>query len=411
MAISSHIAANVMGRFNRTAPTQGSPSKSTANEAAGNASAQIKTLSEGVYLERNGDEFSQLFKSTAMSHQNAIKSRHRPAKGQQDLIDPKELADRAKQLWGADGDKKLDALARDATFKLQNGGRSALNQALQNRDPLERLLLLSKMSELIGDDASARQDLEHVTKNLYIHHGDEIKSLSRTVTPFAQLAKIAADAPQELRSLYLEAGRSTGDAVVSALKLAKGLLKKFDTKHFETALRQMNEGVLVELRKSNPTRNATRASIALTNSSAFMTVRKSLSMARELRTRWASKGLRASATDGELACALLEECENGANEPNQMLSNLLGEQDGETVMDDPHLLMDLHHTVNNTPLSWWPESLEGSRFQVLEKMSARIDALNECTLPTKTIQREQKLRRQTIQRLAPNRSPSTSVAA
>ncbi len=393
MAISTHLASSALNRLKRNTPAQ-IANQASQNEAAKSADTtdKIRTLNEGDYLQRNGDEFSELFKSSATTHQNVLKSRHRSTLEQQGFIDQKELPDRVSQLWGSAGEKKLDTLARDATFKLRHGGRSALNQALQKRNPLERLLLLSKMSALIDpQDTASRQDLELALKNLYTQHSDEIKTLERKATPFA---KLTTTPPQESDLINLEAHRTTGDAVISAIKLAKGLLKKFDPQNFETALHQFNTSVLVELRKSNATRHTTRASVALTNSSAFMTVRKALFMAKELRERLAAKGLRTNATDAQLASALLEECEAGACEPSQMLGNLLGEQDGQTVMDNPHLLMDMQYTVNNTPLSWWPESLETSRFQLLEKISTHIEALNECTQPARAAQREQQLRAQ-----------------
>ena len=147
--------------------------------AASVAPSVIKPMNEQAWENRVGQEHAHIFQSAAQSHLRSSKARELRSRAQRlGLIDPGHLAEKAFQLWGSNGENRLETLARQAAFRLSTGGISALQSSMHSRDPLERHLLLSKMAELLGqNDTRAHEGLEQSVSQLRQHHGDELLAL------------------------------------------------------------------------------------------------------------------------------------------------------------------------------------------------------------------------------------------
>jgi hypothetical protein len=344
------------------------------------AASVIKPMNEQAWTNRVGDEFNHIFQSAAQAQARAMHARQMRSRAHRlGLVDPGHLAEKATQLWGSNGGSRLENLARQAAFRLTTGGVTALQTVLHPRDPLERHLLLSKMSEYLGSDQSpAQQDLERSVQQLHQQHGDELLALNNSAAAFAQLndASPAATATAAgLRSIFLDAGRMPGDAVITATRLAKGLLEKFDGQTFESALRQLGEGVLADLRSPQPSRHAERVGVALTNAGAFMTVRMSLGVARDLKTRLASQGKMLPQSEPRIACTLLESAESGCADAPSFCGALFGTERASEASGNLEVLSSLRQTVQAMPNTWWTADSESSRFQLLEDLDVRMSVL------------------------------------
>lgn len=344
----------------------------------------LRSLNERSWSDRVGDEFSQLFQSAAQAQSRASLAREMRSRSQRlGLVDPNQLADMAARLWGPGGENKLDTLARQAAFRLNASGMAGLEASLSARDPMERQLLLSKMAEHIGrNDVSSERLLQSAARNLQTRHGDELKALHNSAAAFDVLHHMdAPDADKaagasKLRGIFLDAGRTAGDAVVSAPKLASELLAKFDGPQFEVALMQLGEGVLADLRSAYPSQHAERVAAALTNSGAFMNVRKALGLSRRMRSQLAALGEPLENSDAHVATKLLEEAEVGCADASTWAKSLLGAQQGDRLLNNGAALTSLRSTVTDTPLSWWSDQHQSARFQLLEELDNLASALN-----------------------------------
>lgn len=360
-------------------------SSAAAAYAAATAAGNLKPVNEQAWSHRVGEEFSHVFQSAAQSHLRHARSREARSRAQRlGLVDPGHLAEKALQLWGPGGEERLDALARQALYRLTAGGSSSLNASLQPRDPLERHLLLSKMAEHLGhEDSPAQRELALSVQQLHEHHGDELLALDNSAPAFAKLHPPAAapeaeaDAATSLRRLYLDAGRTAGDAVVSPNKLARGLLERFEADRFEPALRQLGQGVLADLRSQQPSRHAERVAVALANAGAFMNVRRALGIARELRLRLKALSQDVGGSEAQLASKLLEESDEGCASAHAFAASLLGAQAGDQCLGRSGPLSCLRHAVTCMPAAWWPEAGQPARLQLLEDLDARLRRLSD----------------------------------
>jgi hypothetical protein len=391
MAQSSSVNLDAaMRRYGPTAAGAAAALSASTSAAAAYAATtgavNLKSMNEQAWSNRVGEEFSHVFQSAAQSHLRHARSREARSRAQRlGLVDPGHLAEKALLLWGAGGEERLDALARQALYRLTAGGSSSLNTSLQPRDPLERHLLLSKMAEHLGhEDSPAQRELALSVQQLHEQHGDELLALDNSAPAFAKLHPQAAapeaatdDAAAGLRRVYLEAGRTVGDAVVSPNKLARGLLERFDADRFEPALRQLGEGVLADLRSSQPSRHAERVAVALANAGAFMNVRRALGISRELRLRLKASSQDVGASDAQLASKLLEASDEGCASAHAFAAGLLGAQAGEQCLGRSALLSCLRHAVTCMPAAWWPEAGLPARLQLLEDLDARLRRLSD----------------------------------
>ncbi len=363
-----------------------------AAQAAG--ALMMKPVNDLAWSSRVGEEFSHIFQSAVQSHLRHARSREARSRSQRlGLVDPSHLAEKALQLWGSGGEERLEALARQALYRLTTGGSTSLNASLQPRDPLEQHLLLSKMAEHLGhdEDSPAHRELQLSLQQLQEHHGDELAALERGAPAFAKLheataapglAQAAANDPAAnpaaaLRRIYLDAGRTEGDAVVSPNKLALGLLARFDADRFELALHQLGEGVLADLRSPLPSRHASRVAVALSNAGAFMNVRRALGISRELRLRLNAHSQDIEDSEGQLASKLLEVSEQGCASATGFADGVLGERRGGQCLSRPGSLSCLRHAVSCMPPAWWPESGHPARLQLLEDLDMRLHRLSD----------------------------------
>lgn len=345
-----------------------------------------KAMSEPVWNGRVGnDEFAEIFQSAAQGAKRAAQSRQLQARAQRlGMFEPADLGNKAREVWGASGEKKLDASARNAAFQLSVGGATALKRVLQHMDPLERLLVLSKVSEYLGPgDTQAHNDLEMAVLQLKEHHDDEIIALKNSAAAFANLRETgpeenpSADSATGLRSVYLDAGRMPGDTVISPQKLARSLMEKCDESKFEAALDQLGAGVLADLRSPQPSRHALRVGVALTNAGALMTVRTAMGIAKDLRGRLASNGKDLEKSNPEIVCAMLDESAGGCSSSNALCNSLFGEGAASRALGSPSALTSVRQAVQATPDSWWPSDNKGSKLKLLDDIDSRISALGE----------------------------------
>ena len=355
-----------------------------AESAPGRSGA--KAMSEPAWKGRAGvDEFAEIFQSAAQGVKRAAQSRQLQAKAQQlGIFEPADLGNKAREVWGAAGEKKLDASARNAAFQLSSGGATALKHALQQMDPLEKLLVLSKVSEYLGPgNSQAHDDLEMAVLQLKEHHDDEIIALKNSATAFASLRETgpeqapSADSTTGLRSVYLDVGRTPGDSVVSPQKLAHSLLEKCDEGKFEAALDQLGAAVLADLRTPQPSRHALRVGVALTNAGAFTTVRTALGIAKELRGRLASTGKDLEKSNPEVVCALLDESAGGCSNSKALFSSLFGEGAATRALGSPSTLTSVRQAVQATPESWWPSDNKGAKLKLLDDIDSRVSVLGD----------------------------------
>ncbi len=342
----------------------------------------LRSVNERAWSDRVGDEFSQLFQSAAQSQSRAAMAREMRSRSQRlGLLDPSLLAEMAARLWGASGENKLDALARQAAFRLNSSGLAGLETSLSPRDPMERQLLLSKMAEHIGrNDAASERILQSAARNLQARHGDELKALHNSAPAFDVLHHMDAPDPSkaagasELRSIFLDAGRTAGDAIISAPKLANQLLAKFDGPQFEVALMQLGEGVLADLRSMHPSQHAERVSAALTNSGAFMNVRKALALSRRMRAQMAAQGEAIENSDAFVATKFLEEADAGCSEASRLTRSLVGDEQAERMLAHGGALTCLRQSMSDMPLSWWSD--QPARLKLLDDLDDLTNALN-----------------------------------
>jgi hypothetical protein len=278
----------------------------------------------------------------------------------------------------------LDALARNAAFQFGSGGAKALQQVLRQMDPLEQLLILSKVSEYLGGgDTPAHEDLETSVQRLTEKHGDEIVALKNSAMAFGKLRDVETDqSPSNdpvsgLRSVYLDAGRTPGDSVISPQKLAQSLLEMCDESRFEVALEQLAAGVLADLRSSQPSRHALRVGVALTNAGAFMAVRAALGIAKELRGRLASAGKSLEASDPAVACKLLQESSGGCSTFKALCNAIFGNSASAPVIGSTPILSAIRHVVESIPNSWWPADNNGAKFKLLAEIDSLLSGLGD----------------------------------
>jgi hypothetical protein len=391
-------------QINRPPPVAATRGAEKAARTEDSATADVnyakgmQRKSDAEYQEATGREHSELFKSAENSQKQNFKNRAQQRDAKPGLLSPSELKDKARQLWGEQGEAKLAQLAERAIHTLKDGGASALLAMRRGLDPLEQSLLLSKMLEQMGEGESpAHKDVEDAALQVHLKHGAEIKRLAASGTPMAQLEETPPTQAQEMRGLRSAAARSTGDAVLSAVKLIPLLLEKFGAKDFEASLRRMGESsVTPDLKKSHPTRDSTRVRIAMTNGAVLNTVRKAFKKISSLRPRLAAHGLRLKPDDDPMVAGrLLEECSRGVNNPGHLASSLFGADNGQSIMDNPRLLKALRYLVDSTPENWWPQDKKGNapeRLQVLEKTSERILRLEDSGVSPLTERREKSLR-------------------
>lgn len=396
MAQSSSLPIDTSTRRYASAAIGAAASLATAYSAQAAQAAGallMKPVNDLAWSNRVGEEFSHIFQSAVQSHLRHARSREARSRSQRlGLVDPSHLAEKALQLWGSGGEERLEALARQALYRLTTGGSTSLNASLQPRDPLEQHLLLSKMAEHLGhdEDSPAHRELQLSLQQLQEHHGDELAALERGAPAFAKLHEAAAvpGSPRAandpaaspaaaLRRIYLDAGRTEGDAVVSPNKLALGLLARFDADRFELALRQLGEGVLADLRSPLPSRHASRVAVALSNAGAFMNVRRALGISRELRLRLNAHSQDIEDSEGQLASKLLEVSEQGCASATGFADGVLGEPRGGQCLSRHGSLSCLRHAVGCMPAAWWPESGGPARLQLLEDLDMRLRRLSD----------------------------------
>ena len=343
-------------------------------------------MSESSWSGRVGsNEFAEIFQSAANGAKRAAHARALVSRARQlGMFEPSELAEKARQLWGSGGEKKLDASARQAAFQLSTGGIRALQQALESKDPLERLLILSKVSEYLGpDDSSASDDLQNAVLLLRQRHGDEILALSNSASSFAKVretdnpAEQTADAASGLRSVYLDAGRMPGDAVISPQKLAQNLIDQCGESNFSSALEQLSAGVLADLRSSQPSRHALRVGVALTNAGAFTAVRIALGLAKELRGRLAGAGITLDKADPNVACKLLQESAGGCSGSRALCNAIFGEAIVAKATKSPVAMSIVRQVVQSTPDSWWPADKNGAKLKLLNDIDSLLSVLGD----------------------------------
>ncbi len=339
-------------------------------------------LNARAWTDRVGSEYSQLFQEAAQAQSRAMTARNTLSRSQRSgMLDPSQLTNLSTQLWGAQGEAKLDALARQALFRMNASGLAGLEACLYPRDPLERMMLLSRMSELIGrEDSASQRMLQTAGRDLQDRHGDEIKALENSTGAFdvmhhtdAAGANKAAGAT-DLRLIYLNAGRTAGDAILSAPKLATQLLAKFDGAQFELALMQLGEGVLADLRSACPSRHSERVSAALTNSNVFTNIRTALGLSRKMRTRMASLGEEVEATDPYLATKLLEEADRGCAEAHQLARSLVGDSQADRMLQNRDALTCLRQSGFEIPMPWWSDP--AARLKLLADLDKLADSFN-----------------------------------
>lgn len=395
MAQSSSLPIDNSTRRYASAATGAAASLATSYSAQAAQAAgalMMKPVNDLAWSNRVGEEYSHIFQSAVQSHLRHARSREARSRSQRlGLVDPSHLAEKALQLWGSGGDERLEALARQALYRLTTGGSTSLNASLQPRDPLEQHLLLSKMAEHLGhdEDSPAQRELRLSLQQLQEHHGDELAALERGAPAFAKLHEAAAPGSAQatndpaanpaaaLRRIYLDAGRTEGDAVVSPNKLALGLLARFDADRFEHALRQLGEGVLADLRSPLPSRHASRVAVALSNAGAFMNVRRALGISRELRLRLNAHSQDIEDSEGRLASKLLEVSEQGCASATGFADGLLGEPRGGQCLSRQGSLSCLRHAVGCMPAAWWPDSCGPARLQLLEDLDMRLRRLRD----------------------------------
>lgn len=342
----------------------------------------MKPLNERAWADKVGSEYSQLFQEAAQAQSRAMTARNTLSRSQRSgMMDPSQLAQLSTQLWGAQGENKLDALARQALFRMSTSGLAGLEACLHPRDPLERMMLLSKMSELMGGgDSASQQMLQTVTRDLQDRHGDEIKALKNSADSFDVMHHTNAAGAKDdagataLRSIYLSAGRTTGDAILSAPKLATQLLAKFDGAQFELALMQLGEGVLADLRSAHPSRHSERVSAALTNSNVFVSIRTALRLSQKMRSRLASLGEEVETTDPFMATKFLEEADRGCAEANQLARSLVGDSQAERMLQNRETLACLREIGLEIPLPWWPDL--APRLKLLADLDKLAESFN-----------------------------------
>jgi hypothetical protein len=367
--------------------------------------SKVEQIDLEVHHEQNGQEHLKNFTNFSQAKRAQTEARLRMQGDRRRTMNPGQLKGKATELWGDQGEEKLATLAREGLFKLRGSGQQnsyspeALQSSLKERSPYERFLILSKMSSVLAPGTSPeRTNLEEAVAQLHEHHGDEVIAAERAAPAFAKLDEVSETGSQDLHALYLNAGRTTGDAVVTARKLAEGLMAKFGAKNFDTALQQITRTVSSELIQMQPTRHATRVQVAMTNSAAFDTVRKAaglvgLKRSNGLRQMLAADGLKTEKTDGEVAVGLLQQCEQGTNDPHQFAQALFGEE-SRIVLDSSKLLRHLRKCINETPPSWWPPKLENTRFQLLKSINSRLEVLGNSGKQPDFARKEQTLRAQ-----------------
>jgi hypothetical protein len=396
---SSPLRTNPTSPSTATGRTRDKGDKSSSRMKPEDGS-KIEQISLEVYHEQKGEDHLKSFKSLDHANKAKTEARLRMQGDRRRVMNPGQLKGKATELWGEEGEEKLATLAREGLFKLRGSGDyspAALQSTLKERSPYERFLILSKMSSVLAaGPGRERTDIEAAVAQLHEHHGDEVTAAERAAPAFAKLDQVSETGSQDLHALYLNAGRTTGDAIVTARKLAEGLMAKFGSKNFDTALQQVKKTVAGELGQMHPTRHATKVLVAITNSAAFDTVRKAaglvgLKRSNGLRQMLAADGLKTDKSDGEVAVGLLQQCELGTNDPHQFAQALFGEE-SRIVMDSFKLLGHLRKCINETPPSWWPPKLDGTRFQLLKSINARLEVLGDSGKQPDLARKEQALR-------------------
>lgn len=304
----------------------------------------------------------------------------------------------ARQLWGTQGQEVLTRRIRELRAHLRVAGPQALDALIAGDDPLTRLALLQGLLEQLGGDHAARGHVQQSIDRLQAEEGDAIQALMNAAPAFvdepgesgaAEGTRTAAsrapttDPSEEAAALRRSYAALVGprqrrqDRPLGALQLAQNLLREVGAEGFERGLERLARGATRDLDSPRPSRAAVRIRVAMTDASAFKTVRSLLAQVSRCGVRLQERIPAIELPGGRAAAEILRLADQGINDVQTWATALAGAEQATTLLDTPAALRDLRGFVSELPALLWGSAADAGRLKTLVALDQHAIALAE----------------------------------